>query len=83
MMATLPTDNDKPRLSEAASELATSRAIHGGAAASALPSGWSHSGLHRPREVRHYAHHPLDEHQLAPMVHFMFFDRQNHFETAL
>src|SRR5208283_320970 len=31
----------------------------------------------------HHTHHPLYQHQLAPVVHLMFLDRKDHFETAL
>ena len=58
--------------------------VHPSASAeSAFPGSCSHAGLHLASQVRHDPHDPLNEHQLAPVVHFMFFDRKDHFETAL
>ena len=49
---------------------------------SAFPGGCGQAGLHLASQMRYDTHHPLYEHQLAPVVHFMFFDRKDHFETA-
>src|SRR5580658_2376127 len=32
--------------------------------------------------MRYHTHHPLYEHQLAPVMHLMFFDGKDHFESA-
>ncbi len=40
-----------------------------------------HPRLHLTGEVRHQADHPLQEHELAAMVHLMLLHPQQHFEA--
>src|ERR1700674_2620640 len=48
----------------------------------ALRGGGGQAGLHLAREMRDDAEDALDEHELSPVVHFVFFDGENHFEAA-
>src|ERR1700704_1687682 len=51
-------------------------------AESLLRGGGSHAGLHVTRQVRHDADDALDQHELPPVMHFMFLDRKDHVEAA-
>ena len=41
-----------------------------------------HAGIHLACEVRNDSDYPFDQHELATMVHFMFFHGEDHFEAA-
>ena len=56
--------------------LSQSGTINTSSSAGALPLRslrLRHARLHVPREMRHDSHHSFHQHQLAAMMHFMFF----------
>ena len=40
-----------------------------------------HTGLHVAGQMRHDAQYPLHKHELAAMMHLVFFDANDHIET--
>src|SRR5688572_2626045 len=49
----------------------------------ALPRRLRHALLHPPSDMRHEPDHPLDEHQLAAVMHLVLLRREQHLEPAL
>src|SRR6267154_417933 len=60
-----------------------SMAITEGGAELALRGSGGEAGLHLARHVGDDAEETLDEHELATVVHFVFFHGKNHLEAAL
>ncbi len=42
-----------------------------------------HASVHLAGKVRHDSDYPFDQHELATMVHFVFFHGEDHFKAAL